>query len=43
MSYPLPEQRYALEEYFAFDKASNRRGEFGDGELITGIEMESNE
>ena len=34
MTYPQPEQRYTLEEYFALDKASDRRWEFWDGEII---------
>jgi Uma2 family endonuclease len=34
MSYPQPEQRYTLEEYYALDKASDRRWEFWDGEII---------
>ena len=34
MSYPQPEQRYTLEEYYALCKASDRRWEFWDGELF---------
>ncbi len=34
MSYSQPEQRYTLEEYYALDKASDRRWEFWDGEIV---------
>jgi Uma2 family endonuclease len=34
MSYPQSEQRYTLEEYYALDKASDRRWEYWDGEII---------